>query len=385
MTAIKGSFDFCNAPVINGAQQIDGDFQCPYFANQIMDAVANVKNYSFSLNVVPDLLDANIALDETTAGVLAGGYIGVGGALEGLSIDAGGFLGQAGTRIGVDGTTHRVGYCNETVPPTAAYNAQGVYALSVNTNTYYWWIPSTNEINAKNGAQTILPGRKFLTQTNTVTLTGQPGKPVTASCVNRGFRDIYALNLCLVMIDWGAVVRQQIGSKQGIGGILYYPKVYLLLYASGYFLCTDVTLLQGAGNVDGGVTLDNSEGVITSINALTSAGPPVGSPSMFGNITPNERYDSISVSVAAQSGAVLTKNYGAVATCTGMTFDSLAPGTLPILGTGPTQGIFLEALQVPYQISADQKTCTVYLPANPSGYLTFRTTLGDVFTTRTKI
>ena len=254
------------------------------------------------------------------------------------------------------------------VPTNAVYSAAGTYSLAVNSNRFYWWIPSTNEISAKNGTMALLPGTKFLSQANTITLTGAPSQPVTASVVSRGARDIFAQNLCLVMIDWGAVVRRPIGSKQGIGGILYYPLVSLLFYASYYFLATDVTLLSGAGNITGGINITNGEGVITSINALTSAGPPIGQPSCFGQIQPNERYDNIKVAIANN-----------VATITGVTFNNLAGAT------GPVNGVFLEEQQLAFTVSADMQTLTAQLPQNASGYLIFRPTTADVYSTRQPI
>lgn len=368
MIAKRGQFDFCDSPVINSAQLVQGNYQAPYFYNQLTDAYLNVKNYNFTLNVVQDALDADIQILNAMAESLAGAAVGAGGALFGLGIGLSEFLLSSASRITVSGTTARQGYVNEMVPPTAVYSASGTYSVPISQNRYYFWIPSTNEISAKNGNQPLLPGKKFLSQGNTLTLTGIAGKPVTASVVTRGFRDIYAQNLCLVMIDWGAVVRQQVGSKQGIGGVLYYPQVTLYFFCGGYFMATDVTLLAGAGTIEGGIILTNSEGTIASLNALTSQGAPIGQPSVFGQITPNERYDSINVAIS-----------GNTATITGVTFNGFTGVT------GPAQGVFLEDAQLQFNVSADMKTITAQLPPQPSGYLIFRPTTGDVFSTRQPI
>jgi hypothetical protein len=371
MIAKRGSFEFCDSPVITSGQEAQGNYQCPMFAAQAQDAFENIKSYNFQLTVVQDALDAGVAILEASAVSLAASMIGPGGALAGLGIGLS-FAAFLSASLAVEGTTTRQGYCSEQVPTSAAYSDTGTYSLTVNSDTFYYYIPGSNEISASNGTQLLIPGRKFLSQgitlATTIKLTGKPGKPVTASVVNRGFRDIYAQNLCLVMIDWGCVVRKQVGSKQGIGGVLYYPEVTLVAYLGGYFIATDITLLSGAGSVQGGVILTNSEGVIANVNALTSAGPPVGAPSMFGQIQPNERYDSLTWVIK-----------GNTITFTGITFIGMYGGT------GPTQGVFLEGQQLSFTVSADQKTLTAVLPTNPSGYVTFRTTAGDVYMTRTPI
>ena len=369
MEAKRGAFQFCDAPYITSAQEIDGDYQAPFFYQQVFDGLENIKNYTFSINAVQDLLDADVAIVETSAVAIAGGIVGPGGLLAGLGIGLSEFLNNTGDRIVIEGTTERVGYCNEMVPPTAVYDATGKYTLTVSANTFYVWVAGLNDETLKNGTQAILEGRKFLSQSTTLMLVGAPSKPVTASVVSRGFRDIYAQNLCLVMIDWGAVARQQVGSKQSIGGMLYYPQVTLLFWAGGYFMATNGLYLSGAGTIVGGIDLTNSEGVLANMNAVTSSGPPIGQPSVFGQIQPNERYDSINVAIS-----------GNVATCTGVTWASLAGAT------GPVQGVFLGPDQLQFTVSADMKTLTAQLPAGwQSDYLVFRTTKGDVYTTRTVI
>lgn len=370
MVAKRGSFRFCDAPVLSSVQQIQGNYQCPMFWNQANDAFLNVKNYNFDINAVEDLLDADVQLLEAGALTIASGLAGPGGALAGLSIDLSGFLASAGDRIEITGTTERQGYINEMVAPNSVYDATGKFTVPLNPSTYYDWIPGTNDDTAKNGTQLVQEGRKFWPQQGSMlALTGAPSKPVTCSVVTRGFRDIYAQNLCLLTIDWGTVVRQQVGTKPGINGVLYYPQVTLLFWAAGYMFASDVTLLQGAGTIVGGISLDNSEGVIASLNAATSSGPPIGSPSVFGDIAPSERYDSISAEVS-----------GNIAVCTGITFVSLS-GTMTA-----TQGVFLGPTQLSFTISTDLKTLTAKLPARwDPNYLTFRTTKGDVYTTRTLI
>lgn len=376
----RGAFYFCDSPVLLSGQESQGNYQVPFTAAQAQDAAVNVKSWDFQLNAVQDLLDADIFLTEAGAVAAAGGIV---ASLALYNIGLSEFLAVTGDRTVISGTTHRVGYCNEAIPTTGAvYDATGRYYAAVNRGVYYYWIPQNYDIGAMNGSQSLLPGRKFLSQGNALTLTGEPNKPVTASVVNRGVRDIYAANLCLVTIDWGAVTRQQRGAKIGIGGLLYYPRVELFCWCGGYFLATDVTLLSGAGTIVGGISVDKSLGVITSINALTSAGPPVGEPSVFGQITPNERFDAMTWTIQEENGVLLDMNYSSIATFRGITFDSLATGTAPTMGLNEAQGVFLGAEAVPYAVSADQSTLTAYLPPGGSGYMTFRTTTGVTFSTR---
>jgi hypothetical protein len=371
--------------VETSAQKIDGDFQCGFFFNQAEDAFLNVKNYNFSLNVVQDVLDADVAIVAASAVAIAGGIVGPGGLLAGLGIGLADFLANAGDRIVVNGTTHRICYCNEAVPAGATYDATGKYTLSVSANTFYWINFGINDSSFDNGTQKVLMPRRILAQGNQIVLHGTPSKPVGFSVVTRGFRDIYAANLCLVMIDWGAVVRQQVGTKQSIGDTLYYPKVTLLFWCGGYFLATNGLYLSGAGTVDGFYDLTNSFGDITCNIVTAAAQPPVGMPSIYGNIAPNERYDNIRWSVAQQSGVILETSYKYEVTFTGITFDEMAPNASPTMGADAVQGVFLGAQAMPYEVSADLKTLTMYVPFEPNDYVTFRGLKGDAFSTRTII
>ena len=99
MIAKRGQFDFCDSPVINSAQLVQGNYQAPYFYNQLTDAYLNVKNYNFTLNVVQDALDADIQILNAMAESLAGAAVGAGGALFGLGIGLSEFLLSSASRI----------------------------------------------------------------------------------------------------------------------------------------------------------------------------------------------------------------------------------------------------------------------------------------------
>jgi hypothetical protein len=104
----------------------------------------------------------------------------------------------------------------------------------------------------------------------------------TSKCTGTKF--VFNQNLCYFEIDFGDVVRVQSGSGRAAGSFLYFPKVVLIFFASGYVFANDLRFLLGAGTIIGGVDWKDSSGVITDINAVSGDGPPIGNPSVFGEV-----------------------------------------------------------------------------------------------------
>lgn len=99
-----------------------------------------------------------------------------------------------------------------------------------------------------------------------------------------GMRFIYNQNLCYIEIDFSQAVRQMRGSGNSQGNYFYFPRIVMIFYASGYVFANDVTLLDGAGTILGGVDFVGTSGVLTDLFAVGGDGPPVGNPSVFGEI-----------------------------------------------------------------------------------------------------
>lgn len=99
-----------------------------------------------------------------------------------------------------------------------------------------------------------------------------------------GVRFVYNSNLCYIEIDFGEAVREVLGSGNSQGNYFYRPRIVLIFYASGYVFANDLTLLSGAGVILGGIDMPGTSGVITDIFAVGGDGPPIGEPSVFGEI-----------------------------------------------------------------------------------------------------
>ena len=317
MTNKRGSFPFANAPYMTGAQQLRGLYPVPFFYNQLMDAFENIDSYGVSITCVPDVQDADIALVEAGAIAAIGG---ISGALLGIGLAADWLIGNAG--ISIEGATTRQA-C-----PQTNYATQS----------------------AKNPA----------------------GLPYQL-CRDLCYQQIFAKSLCLVIVDFGATVRTQAGQKTALGDFLYWPQITCLTYLGGYFISNDLTLLQGAGQCFGGITFDGSEGTIgfpTALNCLTSAGPPVGQPSLIGEISTGSRYDALTISMAT----------------TGVKLSGVPFTGIPALPVAPNEGLFFGDVQTPFKAQTDG-SIIASPPPNFRDYLTFRGSApaSNLWTSRTPV
>ncbi len=109
-------------------------------------------------------------------------------------------------------------------------------------------------------------------------------QPDNSTC--HGGKLVYNQNLCYIEVDWGQARRQARGSRY-----LYFPRVVVIYYASGYIFANDVTLLQGAGDAFGAILFPGLSTGLTTMYAVGGDGPPIGSP-VFGDfVNVLETYD----------------------------------------------------------------------------------------------
>jgi hypothetical protein len=318
------------------AQQIRGLYQVGFTAQQLTDFYENCNDVTFNLTCVQDLLDADIQI--TSAGALAALGGNLGSAL--LALYGGSWAQYFESAISITGDMIRQA-CPQTNYATASVkNPQG------------------------------LP------------------YPI---CRDLCQQFLYAKNLTLILIDLGATVKKLYGTKSGLSDFLYFPLFSVISYIGGYFVATDVLLLQGAGVVTGGIIPDGNVAStgIENISALTSQGPPVGQPSFFGDFNIGARYDALDVSTLPTSAPLDSYPAGTK----GLRLAGVPFTNIPVNDPRkPNEGVFFGSVQSPDGAllqDANGKLNGHILCIPPPGftkdYLTFRASNGNLFTTRTPI
>lgn len=173
-----------------------------------------------------------------------------------------------------------------------------------------------------------------------------------------GTKFVFNQNLCYFEINFGDVVRRQAGNTTQ--GVLYYPRITILFFASGYVFSNDVRLLYGAGTIIGGIDVQGSSGVITDLYVVSGTGPPIGTPSVFGpGIQIGERIDDINLT-----------RIGNQIQATGITFGDLQSVSIAEVGTT-------------FTVSSDLQTVMIDIPQDLviPHIVTFRTSR-DSFTVK---
>lgn len=299
MTNKKGNHPFGSCPVMTPAQQLRGLYQVGFFESQLLDAFFNVDSYALNISVIQDPTDGDIALTEAGADALAAGLVVPGGALAGLGIGLDLFLG-GGSSVGMVGNTTRQ----------------------------------------------ACPLVDYIT-----------GKPYLL-CRDLQFEHVYFGSLSMWIMDFGATVRKQFGQGNHATDWLYFPRTLWLSYLSGYFCTNDQLLFSGAGTLFGGITMDSSAtGGISTAEAVTSQGPPVGSPSLLGSVTVNTRYDNLVVAPALNSQ---------------LKFSGVPFTGVPALPLAPNEGLFLGDQQTTFKTQADGSILAAVPAGFKKDYATFR-------------
>lgn len=320
MNARRGNFPFAQVPTMTPAQQIRGLYQVGFTAQQITDLYENANDITFNLTCVQDLLDADIQI--TSAGALAALGGNLGSAL--LALYGGSWAQYFQSAISITGDMTRQA-CPQTNYATAS---------------------------AKNPQGLPYPICRDLCQ-----------------------QFIYAKNLTLILIDLGATVKKLYGGKSGLSDYLFFPLFSVVSYIGGYFVATDVLLLQGAGVVTGGIIPDGNVAStgIESINCLTSVGPPVGEPSFFGDFNIGARYDALKWEIVADPVI------GKAISFTGLPFTGI-----PQMQT-PNTGVLLGGVQINESSFSPGNITVAPPPGFKKGYAEFLSQNGFKWSSRIPI
>lgn len=171
-------------------------------------------------------------------------------------------------------------------------------------------------------------------------------------------RIVHNQSLCYIEINFGEVRRRQFGNSA-----LYYPRITLIFYASGYVFANDLTFLFEAGEAIGAVDVEGSGGGISTIYAVGGNGPPVGMPSVFGQIEIDESMDAMTFT--PRTGPV-----GTVTTLANVTFGNVTE-------------VWMANLPCSFVLGGNQQSVAITIPVGArTDYLLVRNSLGGEFVTR---
>lgn len=312
MTARRGAFPFASAPYINAAQQVRGLYQVQFTAQQALDSFLNVDSYAVEIECFPSLTDTDIAFTELAAMSTIGGYFGAA-----MLLDYG-----------------------------AAWYTFLSTATSVTGKTVRVPCPATNY--------------------STATPKNPQGLPY-ALCRDLCFMDIFKGPANMLIIDWGATVRQQLGRKTQLLDFIYMPQVTYFGFLGGAYLSNDVMMLSGAGNTIGGITFEGASTGISTVNALLQSGTPVGTPSLEGN----------GLSIASRYDALKWETQGGRIIFSGVPFTDVPGDNLE-----PAEGLFLGGIQTTFATNSDGSISAVIPRGFTKGYAEFRSTSGNYWSSR---